>query len=203
MSTALTESRYGYKPLGSLPEKRREEIVRGALAKLSEEATLFDVAAHYKISRPTLMAALNEYAEEEWRGLQIARAQVAVQKAQQKRAELCALLDGFHEAEKGKKKTTETAMTYPRIREQLRIAEHDERSAMWHLERLYSKIYGTALKVEGSMTLKADETLIGFASDLLKAKRPAAVLENEPGQASDRMVGAVSPAALPAPAVGR
>lgn len=170
MSLKNAPARYNYKPLGRMAEDKREALVRGALEKLGAEETLINVAAFYKISKATLIAALMEYAEEEWKSLQIARAQVAVQKAAQKREEIATLLDEFSDKERKQTPTGETDMTYPRIREQLRIAEHDERSAQWHLERLARRIYGNAVKIEAER-VDIDADFIITAGELLKAAR--------------------------------
>ena len=181
MALKNTPSRYNYKPLGRMAEDKREVLVRGALEKLGNEETLINVAASYKISKATLIAALMEYAEEEWKSLQIARAQVAVQKAAQKREEIAKLLDEFSASERAKLPTGETDMTYPRIREQLRIAEHDERSAQWHLERLARRIYGNSVTVQASL-VNVDSEFLTKASELLKLvpKREPRVIEHDP-----------------------
>lgn len=136
-----------YTPLGRLPQEQRDNLIRGALRMLAEDATLVDVASHYSISKSTLIVALMHYAESDWKHLQIARAQVAVQRASEKRMAIAAELEAFSALEKAGGETTETNLTYPRIREQLRVAEQDEKSAMWHLERLHRRVYGNSMEI--------------------------------------------------------
>ena len=160
--TPIAKRKYDYKPLGAAEEAQREKIISGALTMLAEDETLIDVAAHFRLSKSTLLAALNYYAEDQWKELQIARAQVSVQRASQKRMEIAAQLDGYQAKETAGEKTTETGMTYPRIREQLRIAEHEERSAQWHLERLHKRLYGS------SVAMTIEEKPFEMDPDLLK-----------------------------------
>jgi len=139
-----------YKPLGRMTESARAELIEGALEKLGQDETLVNVAKHYGISYGLLVTALLEYAEEDWKRLQIARAHNAVNKAATKRANISAQLDEWQEMEKNGEKTPETQLTYARIREQLRLAEHDERSAQWHLERLQRRIYGQEAQADNA-----------------------------------------------------
>jgi hypothetical protein len=176
-----------YRPLGRMEADQRDKLLKGALAMLAGDKTLFDVARRYKISKTTLIAALSAYAETEWKDLQIARAQVAVQRASQKRTEIAAQLDAFQALEKAGGKTTETAMTYPRIREQLRIAEHEEKSAQWHLERLHKRLYGNSVAMTIDPTsYEADSELIETMGRLLE------------GVASSKADGSKKIIALPA-----
>lgn len=138
----MTTAVLNYKPLAKLNDEQRSELISGALTKLGEDEPLQEVAKHYGISYGLLVTALLEYAEDDWKRLQIARAHRATQRASNKRAELSAQLDEWQAMEKRGEKTPETLLTYARTREQLRIAEHDERAAQWHLERLQRRIYG-------------------------------------------------------------
>jgi hypothetical protein len=175
--TGVAKRKYDYTPLGSVDEDRRDRIINGALAMLAEDETLVDVAAHYGISKATLIAALTHYAEDQWKNLQVARAQVAVQRASQKRTELAAQLDEYQAAEKIGEKTTETALTYPRIREQLRIAEHDEKSAQWHLERLHRRLYGNSMEV--SVQSDNQQYLENWITERRNAEREALGLKKQ------------------------
>lgn len=129
------------------------------------------VAERFGVSKTGLLAALNDEGEyeERWKKIQVARAQAAVQNAVAKRVEIAEKLNGFWGMESRGEETTETALTYPRVRELLRIAEHEERSAQWHLERLCRRVYGNVVQVEGLTTPETQE-VIGFARELLRER---------------------------------
>jgi len=163
-------TRRGYQPLGRLTSDQRQRVLDEALVMLEQEKPLFEVAKHFGISKTTLLDALNQEREERWQAIQIAKAQAAADRASDKRRELGQLLEDFQAKEAKGAKTTETSMTYPRIREQLRIAEQDEKSAQWHLERLLRRIYGNSVEVRGTPAVQIDAGLVASISELIDRK---------------------------------
>lgn len=111
------------KALATLPEAHRRPAMLGVLFRVSEGERTADIASELGISRVRLNQLLLQYAEDDWRSLQVARALTAKEKAED-------LLE-----------TAPDGLTLARAREQLRAAQ-------WDLERLLSRLYGQKQQVE-------------------------------------------------------
>lgn len=124
------------------PEQRTEKL-QAVLARVVNDEKLADIAKDYGLSRSALNMALLEYAEEDWKKAQVARAQTRVDRARDYRERMAALFNKNATEEEilnGLACTTET----------LTLARDEEKSAQWELERLCRRIYGTDQPGEAS-----------------------------------------------------
>ena len=90
-----------------------------------------DIAPEYETSDVTLYALLLRDHEEVWKEAQRAR---ALARSEGANADLQRL--------RNEAKSATDALSLARTREQIRIAEANQRSAQWELERVYRRIYG-------------------------------------------------------------
>ena len=120
------------------PEVRQERIQTALRRVLNDERTA-DIAKDMGLSRSALNMAFLEYAEQDWKTAQVARAQTRCDKVKdtreglEKRIELC---DSKEEA--------------ARLTLILAHARDEEKSAQWELERLCRRIYGDDKSAQGS-----------------------------------------------------
>ena len=119
------------RPLANLPTERRDQIAASVLARYMNGEQVADMAPDYQTSDVTLYALLIRDHEEEWKEAQRAR---AVARRESASADLSKL--------RTEAKTAADTLSLARIREQIRIAEANERSAQWELERVYRRLYG-------------------------------------------------------------
>lgn len=118
-----------------LPAEERTTRLEGVLARVVNDEKLVDIAKDLGLSRSALNMALLEYAEDDWKKAQVARAQTRLDRARDYRERMAALFNKnatAEEIENGIACTTET----------LTLARDEEKSAQWELERLCNRIYG-------------------------------------------------------------
>lgn len=116
------------------PEVRRERL-EGVLARVVNDEKLADIAKDLGLSRSALNMALLEFAEDDWKRAQVARAQTRLDRAREIRERMAAKYKPDateEEVNEGIACTTET----------LTLARDEEKSAQWELERLCRRIYG-------------------------------------------------------------
>lgn len=119
-----------------LPVEQRTERLEGVLARVVNDEKLADIAKDLGLSRSALNMALLEYAEEDWKKAQVARAQTRLDRSREYRERMAAIFNKNatpEEIENGIACTTET----------LTLARDEEKSAQWELERLCKRIYGS------------------------------------------------------------
>src|SRR5690349_5298845 len=113
---AITNS--GKSPIASLPEDQRKALLDSVLDRAMQDEKLADIAASLGIAKTSLSQALLRHCEEDWKSVQLARALVALDSADEELDVAPAIL----------------AVT--RARERLK-------SAQWKLERLHRRLFGT------------------------------------------------------------
>lgn len=119
-----------------LPAEQRTERLEAVLARVVNDEKLADIAKDLGLSRSALNMALLEYAEEDWKKAQVARAQTRLDRSRDYRERMAAIFDKDatpEEIANGIACTTET----------LTLARDEEKSAQWELERLCKRLYGT------------------------------------------------------------
>lgn len=102
---------------------------------LSDESTK-DIAATYNVTRQALGQFLMKHAEEQWKDAQVARAIARKESAE----------DDLE--------TAADALSLARARERLRAAQ-------WDLERVYRRIYGQDVPVNGNAAVQININLRG------------------------------------------
>ena len=132
------------------PEERTEKL-QAVIARVVNDESIKDIAESMGMSRSALNMALLEYAEDDWRRAQVARALTRLDRARGLREELW--------NNKGE-----------RTNEALTLARDEEKSAQWELERLLSRLYGTKQEVTHNHQVAADAGLVGLAGDLLRRR---------------------------------
>lgn len=118
-----------------LPAEERTARLEGVLARVVNDEKLADIAKDLGLSRSALNMALLEYAEDDWKKAQVARAQTRLDRARDYRERMAAIFNKNatqEELDNGIACTTET----------LTLARDEEKSAQWELERLCNRIYG-------------------------------------------------------------
>jgi hypothetical protein len=118
-----------------LPAEERTTRLEGVLARVVNDEKLADIAKDLGLSRSALNMALLEYAEDDWKKAQVARAQTRLDRARDYRERMAAIFNKNatqEELDNGIACTTET----------LTLARDEEKSAQWELERLCARIYG-------------------------------------------------------------
>jgi hypothetical protein len=119
------------RPLANLPAERRGEIAQAILSRYMMGEQVAEMAPDYETSDVTLYALLLRDHEDEWKEAQRAR---ALARSEGTNSELARL--------RKEAQTAPDALSLARIREQIRIAEANQKSAQWELERVYRRIYG-------------------------------------------------------------
>lgn len=116
------------------PEERKERLQEVIRRVVNDERTEV-IAKDMGLSRSALNMALLEYAEEDWKRAQVARAQSRFDRARDIRERMLALhkLDATEEDVKNGIACTTEMLT---------LARDEEKSAQWELERLCRRIYG-------------------------------------------------------------
>lgn len=115
--TAVRKYATPSRPIASLTEDKRKELIESVLHRALNDEKLADIAKDIGVSRSGINQALLKYSEEEWKSVQSARALTELQSAEQ---EL---------------ETAPDMLTVSRARERLR-------SAQWQLERLHRRLFG-------------------------------------------------------------
>lgn len=124
-----------YRVWRTLEPAQRKEKLDLVLARVVNDEKLADIAKDIGLSRSALNMALLEYAEEDWKKAQVARAQSRLERARDYRERMAALFDPNATAEDQKNGIACTTET-------LTLARDEEKSAQWELERLCRRIYG-------------------------------------------------------------
>ena len=104
------------------PDERQERLNK-AIELWVNDGKLEDIAKHFGLSKGALCMALLEYAEDDWKRAQVARAVARVERAK-------AIREAMFNGEK--QPTTEM----------LNLARDDEKSAQWELEKLNRRLFG-------------------------------------------------------------
>jgi hypothetical protein len=107
----------GKSPIASLPEQERKELLAYVLQRAMQDQRLKDVAEELGVSRTGLNQALLKYCADDWQELQVARALVTLEDAEQD----LETADAMHAVSR---------------------AGHRLRSAQWQLEKLHRRLYG-------------------------------------------------------------
>jgi transposase len=119
------------RPLKHLPAEQRTQIAAEILQAYQQGEEVADLAPNYGVSDVTLYALLIREHEDAWKEAQRAR---ALARSERVNTELARL--------RTEAQTAPDALSLARTREQIRIAEANQRSAQWELERVYRRIYG-------------------------------------------------------------
>jgi hypothetical protein len=106
-----------YRVWRSVPEAERNERLQGVITRFVNDEKLADIAKDIGLSHSALCMALLEYAEDDWKRAQVARAITRLEKSRTARDEAADMLN-------------------------LVRARDDEKSAQWELERLLRRLYG-------------------------------------------------------------
>jgi hypothetical protein len=108
----------GKSPIASLPEDKRKELIAWALDRsLNHDERLRDIAPKLGVSKTALSQALLKYCEDDWKNIQVAKAWVQVENAEDE---------------------LETAQDMLAVQR----AQHRLKSAQWQLERLHRRLFG-------------------------------------------------------------
>lgn len=123
-----------YRVWRGVPEEERQQRLQGVIERFVNDEKLADIAQSLNISHSALNMALLEYAEDDWRRAQVARALTRLEKSQE-------LRDSMERAET------------PLSHELLSLARDAEKSAQWQLERLLRRLYGQEQAVTNSQVI--------------------------------------------------
>jgi hypothetical protein len=118
-----------YRVWRDVPAEVRQERLRDVMQRWLDDGKLEDIAKDHNLSKGALCMALLEYAEDEWKQAQIARAIARVERAKAYREEMF----------KGEREPTKAA---------LNLARDDEKSAQWELEKLNRRLFGQDQQAE-------------------------------------------------------
>ena len=153
MSNAVTarQPNPAYRVWRNVSPEERTEKLQAVIARVVNDESIKDIAESMGMSRSALNMALLEYAEDDWRRAQVARALTRLDRARGLREELW--------NNKGE-----------RTNEALTLARDEEKSAQWELERLLSRLYGAKQEVQMTHHVSADAGLVGLAGDLLRRR---------------------------------
>lgn len=135
-----------YRVWSNIPTEDRNQRLQTVLQRICNDERTADIARDYGISQTALNMVLLQYAEDDWRTAQVARAISRVARAQDERESVDVTSTG-------------AALRIARARD-------DEKSAQWELERLLSRLYGRA-EVAVQVTVPSDAALDGSAGALL------------------------------------
>lgn len=116
------------RPLGNIPANKRAEIADQVLARYMTGEQVANMAGEYNTSDVTIYALLLREREEEWKGIQTARALARLERAQDRL------------------ETAQDALELAKAREQVR-------SAQWELERLLKRLYGEDRNINLNVTV--------------------------------------------------
>ena len=106
-----------YRVWRNVPEAERNERLQGVITRFVNDEKLADIAKDIGLSHSALCMALLEYAEDDWKRAQVARAITRLEKSRTARDDASDMLN-------------------------LVRARDDEKSAQWELERLLRRLYG-------------------------------------------------------------
>jgi hypothetical protein len=156
------------RPLAHLPAERRDEIAQAILARYMMGEQVAEMAPDYQTSDVTLYALLLRDHEDEWKEAQRAR---ALARSEGVNSELARL--------RKEAQTASDALSLARIREQIRIAEANQKSAQWELERVYRRIYGQDQAAGGGAAVQININL----------RRENATVERVVGATTEQITG--------------
>jgi AcrR family transcriptional regulator len=107
----------GKSPIASLPSEERKQLLDYVMQRAYQDMRLKDVAEELGVSRTGLNQALLKYCQDDWQDMQVARALVTLEDAEQD----LETADAMHAVSR---------------------AGHRLRSAQWQLEKLSRRLFG-------------------------------------------------------------
>lgn len=136
MTEAVALKHPAYRVWRDIPEQTRLDRIQTALQRVVNDERTEDIAKDLGISRSALNMAFLEYAEDDWKKAQVARAMTRLERAKDYRDSLQQKIE------------TATKDDAPALALMLTRARDDEKSAQWELERTCRRIYGQDQPVE-------------------------------------------------------
>lgn len=146
-----------YRVWRNVPQEERSHRLQAVIGRVVNDEKLADIAKDIGLSRSALNMALLEYAEDDWKKAQVARAITRLERARDIRGEM---LDGKRETEIGS----------------LTLARDEEKSAQWELEKLMRRLFGQdqAQQVSQVTIQIADLRGLGATNAVVRTVEPEA-----------------------------